>query len=144
MKIFGREFKLFNYSLDGKGVKKEPEGPKNLKNFFISYARKFGQLVTVNIYYVFGNFPVLFAMLAIIFAVVKIISYFCYSAANKSSETQNDTAAPAVQAAPAAPVAPAPQADDEEEIVAAITAAISAYTGNAVGSFRVVSFKRIK
>ena len=67
MKIFGREFKLFNYSLEGKGVKKEPEGPKNLKNFFISYARKFGQLVTVNIYYVFGNFPVLFAMLAISF-----------------------------------------------------------------------------
>ncbi len=65
MKLFGRELKLFNYSLDGKGVKKEPEGPKNLKNFFISYWRKFGQLVTVNIYYVFGNFPVLFAMLAI-------------------------------------------------------------------------------
>ena len=65
MKIFGRDFKLFNYSVDGKGVKKEPEGPKNLKNFFISYARKFGQLVTVNLYYVFGNFPVLFAMLAI-------------------------------------------------------------------------------
>ena len=87
---------------------------------------------------------VIFAMLAIIFAVVKIISYFCYSAANKSSETKNDAAEPTVQAAPAASAAPAPQADDEEEIVAAITAAISAYTGNAVGSFRVVSFKRIK
>lgn len=65
MKIFGKEFKLFNYSLDGKGVKKEPEGPKNLKNFFISYARRFGQLVTVNMYMIFGNFPLLFALLAL-------------------------------------------------------------------------------
>ena len=65
MKIFGKEIKLFNYSIEGKGVKKEPEGPKNLKNFFISYFRKFGQLVTVNIYMIFGNFPVLFALLAL-------------------------------------------------------------------------------
>lgn len=65
MKIFGKEFKLFNYSLDGKGVKKEVEGPKNLKNFFVSYARKFGQLVTVNIFMILGNFPVLLAMLAL-------------------------------------------------------------------------------
>ncbi|MBQ7821964.1 MAG: DUF624 domain-containing protein [Clostridia bacterium] len=65
MKIFGKEFKLFNYDVDGKGIKKEPEGPKNLKNFFVSYASKFGQLVTVNIYMILGNFPVLFALLAI-------------------------------------------------------------------------------
>lgn len=65
MKIFGKEFKLFNYSLDGKGVKNEPEGPKNLKNFFVSYGRKFSQLVTVNIFMVLGNFPVLFALLAL-------------------------------------------------------------------------------
>lgn len=65
MKIFGKEFKLFNYTLDGKGVKNEPEGPKNLKNFFISYFRKFNQLVTVNIFMVLGNFPVLFALLAL-------------------------------------------------------------------------------
>ena len=64
MKIFGREFKLFNYKLEGKGVKKEPEGPKNLKNFFKTFAGKFTRLVTVNMYYIFGNFPILFAMLA--------------------------------------------------------------------------------
>lgn len=65
MKIFGKELKLFNYSLDGKGVKKEPEGPKNLKNFFKYFGSKFSRLVTVNIYYILGNFPLLFAMLAI-------------------------------------------------------------------------------
>lgn len=64
MKIFGKELKLFNYKLEGKGVKKEPEGPKNLKNFFKNFASKFTGLVTVNMYYVFGNFPLLFAMLA--------------------------------------------------------------------------------
>ncbi len=65
MKIFGKEIKLFNYDVDGKGVKKGPEEPRNLKNFFVSYFRKFGQLVTVNIYMVFGNFPILFALLAL-------------------------------------------------------------------------------
>lgn len=64
MKIFGKEFKLFNYTLEGKGVKKEPEGPKNLKNFFKFFAGKFTRLVTVNMYYIFGNFPILFALLA--------------------------------------------------------------------------------
>lgn len=65
MKIFGKEFKLFNLTLEGKGVKNEPEGPKNLKNFFVSYFRKFNKLVTVNIFMVLGNFPFLFALLAL-------------------------------------------------------------------------------
>ena len=90
----------------------------------------------------FLGMAVIFAMLAIIFAVVKMISYFCHSEANKSSEAEK-TEVPAAQAVPAAEAVSAPQAD-EEEIIAAITAAISAYTGKAAGSFRVVSFKRIK
>lgn len=65
MKLFGKEFKLFNYTLEGKGVKKEPEGPKNLKNFFKNFASKFTRLITVNMYYIFGNFPILFALLAL-------------------------------------------------------------------------------
>ncbi len=64
MKIFGKEFKLFDFNKDGKGVKKEPEGPKNLKNFFKHYKSKFSRLVTVNMYYIFGNFPILFLLLA--------------------------------------------------------------------------------
>ncbi len=64
MKIFGKELKLFNYSLEGKGVKKEPVGPKNLKNFFKYFANNFTRLVTVNIYCVLGNFPILFALFA--------------------------------------------------------------------------------
>lgn len=64
LKIFGKEIKLFDFNKDGKGVKKEPEGPKNLKNFFKYFGIKFTRLITVNMYYIFGNFPILFAMLA--------------------------------------------------------------------------------
>lgn len=65
MKIFGKEFKLFNFNKDGKGVKKEPEGPKNLKNFFPHFKNKFTKLVSVNMFYIFGNFPVLFLIFAL-------------------------------------------------------------------------------
>ena len=65
MKIFGKEFKLFNLAKDGKGVKKEPEGPKNLKNFFRHFGNKFTRLITVNMFIVLGNFPVFFFMLAL-------------------------------------------------------------------------------
>ena len=65
LKIFGKEIKLFDWNKEGKGVKKEPEGPKNLKNFFKHFGSKFTRLVTVNMYYIFGNFPVFFLMLAL-------------------------------------------------------------------------------
>lgn len=64
MKILGKEFKLFNLTKDGKGVKKEPEGPKNLKNFFKHFKSKFTRLMSVNMFIVLGNFPIFFLMLA--------------------------------------------------------------------------------
>lgn len=67
MKIFGKEFKLFNFNKDGKGVKKEPEGPKDLKNFFVHFGSKFTRLVTVNMYFIFGNFPLLFLAASTLF-----------------------------------------------------------------------------
>ncbi|MBQ8249433.1 MAG: hypothetical protein IJY93_06085 [Clostridia bacterium] len=63
MKIFGKEIKLFNFNAEGKGVKKEPEGPKNLANFFKHFANKFTRLVTVNMFIILGNFPVFFLLL---------------------------------------------------------------------------------
>ncbi|MBQ8508656.1 MAG: hypothetical protein IJ493_02000 [Clostridia bacterium] len=65
MKIFGKEIKFFNWSLEGKGVKKEPEGPKNLKNFFKHFANKFTRLVSVNMLYIFGNFPIIFVLMVL-------------------------------------------------------------------------------
>ena len=64
MKIFGKEFKLFDLAKDGKGVKKEPEGPKNLQNFFKFFGHKFTKLLSVNMFIIFGNFPVFFLLLA--------------------------------------------------------------------------------
>lgn len=65
MKLFGKEFKLFNLAKDGKGVKKEPEGPKNLANFFKHYANKFTRLVCVNLLYIMGNFPIIFLIMGL-------------------------------------------------------------------------------
>ena len=57
-----KQFNFFNrYTLDGKGVAKDEiniiENP-NLKNFFKLLARKFNQLLSVNLLIIFGNFPI--------------------------------------------------------------------------------------
>lgn len=55
-------YNLFNPTRDGKGVKKEPDSPRNLKYFFKLYLRYFGRLTSVNMYVIFGNFPFLFVL----------------------------------------------------------------------------------
>lgn len=64
MKLFGKEFKPFDFNKDGKGVKKEPDSPKNLANFFKHLKNRFTRLVGVNLFIVLGNFPLLFIFLA--------------------------------------------------------------------------------
>ncbi|MCL2517054.1 MAG: hypothetical protein FWF15_00695 [Oscillospiraceae bacterium] len=56
---------FFNPNKDGKGVKKEDIGPRNLLNFFKLYSRNMGRLMSINLLIVFGNFPVIFALLGI-------------------------------------------------------------------------------
>lgn len=58
---------LYNFmTRDGKGVKKEEIlGPPNLKNFFKLFSRKVTTLLTVNLMFVFGNFPFIFVFMAI-------------------------------------------------------------------------------
>ena len=62
-----KRFSLFwNYSKDGKGVKKEDIiTDYNFINFFKLYARKFTRLVWVNALYIVGNFPIFFLLLSI-------------------------------------------------------------------------------
>ncbi len=56
-----KKFKLFDFNKDGKGVSKhESDGPPNLIGFFKQYKRKFGRLISVNILYVLGCFPLFF------------------------------------------------------------------------------------
>ena len=55
---------IFNPAKEGKGVKKEPVGPKNLINFFKLFGRSFSKIVGVNMLFIFGNFPIIFMLLA--------------------------------------------------------------------------------
>lgn len=58
--------KLFNYDRPGKGVKKEDrKNDFSLGRFFKLTKEHFWKLVSVNIFYVFLNFPVFFALYAV-------------------------------------------------------------------------------
>ena len=61
-----KKLKIFDFQKEGKGVsknniKKDP----GLKNFFISYKNSFSKLVYVNIFFVLGNFPLIFLIAAL-------------------------------------------------------------------------------
>ncbi len=62
-KKIGR-LRLVNFDKDGKGVSKNQTdlGP-GFKKFFISFWNNFGKLVSVNIFFVLGNFPLLFLII---------------------------------------------------------------------------------
>ena len=82
---------------------------------------------------------IVFAVLAVIFAALVIMR----KALNrKPKASAAETIAPVVVSAPTPEEQPAEESTDDCAIVAAIVAAISAHTGKAPTSFRVVSFKR--
>lgn len=61
-----KRFKLFDSQREGKGVSKEEANlPPGMKKFFILYKRDFTRLLSVNIFMVLGNFPVLFLIIAL-------------------------------------------------------------------------------
>lgn len=57
-----KKFKLFDMNRDGKGVKKEIEGPKNFKNFFKYLGRKFSKLLSVNLIMLLLVLPFIIAL----------------------------------------------------------------------------------
>jgi len=64
-----KRFSLFNFmNRDGKGVEKGSElrvlEKPGIVNFFILTGRNLGKLASINLFYVFGNFPIFFAILA--------------------------------------------------------------------------------
>lgn len=83
------------------------------------------------------------AIIAVLFAILKILIPIFQKINDAGLKEKPAKAEKAPAVSPAAPVAVA-QSEDESEIVAAIIAAISAETGKAPSSFRVVNFKRIK
>ncbi|MBR5323064.1 MAG: DUF624 domain-containing protein [Clostridia bacterium] len=56
---------LFRYSLDGKGVPKDVNEPRNFKFFFKLLWRNMNRLLSVNMLLVFSNFPILFTLFAV-------------------------------------------------------------------------------
>ena len=61
-----KRLRLFDLQREGKGVSKnsEPLSP-GLKRFFVSYKDNFGKLVSVNIFFILGNFPLVFLIAAL-------------------------------------------------------------------------------
>ncbi len=60
-----KRFRLFDSQREGKGVEKtDIEQKPNLKRFFRLYRTNLGKLLSLNILIVLGNFPILFAVLA--------------------------------------------------------------------------------
>ena len=82
---------------------------------------------------------IVFAALSIIWAAIEIMHAIVAAATKKKSQQ----AAPAEESADVALEAPEESGEDEAAVVAAITAAISVMLEEPVGSFRVVSFKRV-
>lgn len=61
-----KRLRLFDLQRDGKGIsKKNSERTYGLKDFFISYKNNFSKLVSVNIFFVLGNFPIIFLIAAL-------------------------------------------------------------------------------
>ena len=61
-----KRFKLFDITRDGKGIsKKKADMQPGLKRFFITFKENFNKIVTVNIIFVLGNFPVFFIVAAL-------------------------------------------------------------------------------
>lgn len=61
-----KRFRLFDLQRDGKGISKNTDAQNpGLKRFFISYKDNFGKLVSVNIFFILGNFPLIFLIAAL-------------------------------------------------------------------------------
>ncbi len=88
---------------------------------------------------------IVFAVLGIIFIALQIMrAVFTKNVAKAKQATKAEKAVQNVAVEPEEPAAAPAATTDDSAIVAAIVAAISAYTGKAPEGFRVVSFKKRK
>ena len=102
----------------------------------LTFSEKIEAILTTGI----GGYLLVFAVLALIWFILAI---FGKAFDKKDKKPEEAPKAAAVTPAPIPePVAPAPTEQDDTAIVAAIVAAISAYTGKPAGGFKVVSFRK--
>jgi len=81
-----------------------------------------------------------FAVLAILWGVLEIFRFFFYDLPNKTKKAEKKAEAPKAPVAASVPVVQTQSSD--EEIVAAISAAIAVVLDRPASSFRVVSFRK--
>ena len=56
-----KRFRLFNLQKEGKGISKNAATlSPGFKRFFVTYKNSFSKLVSINIFFILGNFPILF------------------------------------------------------------------------------------
>ena len=58
-----KRFNLFDMNRDGRGVEKGEDGPKNFKNFFKYFGRKFSKLVSANLLMIFMVLPIIISVM---------------------------------------------------------------------------------
>jgi uncharacterized membrane protein YesL len=90
-----RKFKLFDMNRDGKGVEKGEDGPKNFRNFFKYFKRKFGKLLSVNLLMVFQILPIIAAVFVFLTGptrstVINVLYPTAYCAAFMSPSPASD------------------------------------------------------
>ena len=68
-----KRFKFLDIARDGRGLSKAPENRSGLKRFFRTLFDNFGKIVSVNIFMVLGNFPVIF-LIAVLSGYTKLDS----------------------------------------------------------------------
>ena len=61
-----KRFSLFDMNRDGKGVEKNEDGPKNFKNFFKFFGRKFSRLLSLNLIMLFMILPLIISVMVYI------------------------------------------------------------------------------
>ncbi|MGM9663316.1 MAG: OadG family protein [Eubacteriales bacterium] len=99
----------------------------------------FGERISTGLSTALLGLSTIFLMLTILFIMLKLMS----AVFAKSGKKKEKAAPVTLPVQESVTVAAQEESADDEETVAAIVAAISAYTGSSPASFRVVSFKRI-
>ena len=94
-------------------------------------------LIMTGLAYTVMGMLVVFMILIIIMFCIKAMALF-------SGEKKENTESKKAEAAPAPAAAAAVKKEDDSEIIAVITAAIAAMTGESATGFRIRSYKRVQ
>ncbi len=101
----------------------------------LTLAEKLNQILTTGV----GGYLLVFVILSLIWFILSIFGKIFDKSSKPKVEKKPEQP---VQTAVPEPTPVTPSAEDDTAVVAAIVAAISAYTGKPTGGFKVVSFRK--